>query len=107
VAVMRIPSAVLALLFAPMSASAAFQDAPTERLVQFGLETLRSGARLSQPVDDGKTTLELRVLRTWKSKSGHYCRRYELRWRSEFAKTDRLGGVRCRDVGGGWKAVED
>lgn len=103
---MRSWSFGLALLVAPISASAAVQDAPVERLVQFGLETLQGGARLNERIDDGKTSVEFRVLRTWKSKSGHYCRRYELSRRSASGKRSTSGGTRCREIGGGWKAVE-
>ncbi len=97
----------LGLCVSPIAATATFPQAPVERLVQFGLETLQTGARLREPIDNGRSTVEFRVLRTWKSRSGHYCRQYELNWLSTGAKPETARGTRCRNVGGGWKSVED
>ena len=102
---MRALHICLALLLSPAAAQAADSDQATERLVQFGLEVLRSGKPLSQSHDGGRSGVELRVLKTWKSTSGHYCRRFELRQLRQRRAISNNQHVRCRESGGGWRPV--
>ena len=95
--------ACLSVLSASHNAHARTPDRTIERLMQFGLETLTTGAALTDR--DGTALVSLRVLRTWRTTSGHFCRRYELTWRPRAGNPPKTG-VRCREKGGGWRPVE-
>jgi len=80
-------------------------ESPFEDNVQYALENLTSGTVTSAVI--GGTEVKIHLIRTWKSVSGHYCRRYEITITE--TGTDAVSGerTRCRETGGGWRIVND
>ena len=64
----------IALWVSSTFALAARADPPYETAVQYALEHLTSG--ISTASQFGGTDVMVMPVRTWKSVSGHYCRRY-------------------------------
>lgn len=94
---MRLARGAIAAL-AMASTTATASTSPVEQAVQFALERLQSRVPFVSTHADG-SRIEVRVLRTWKSVSGHYCRHYEARVGQRLV--DRA--VRCRDGDAIWK----
>ena len=86
-------------------ALAARAEAPYEGAVQYALEHLTSGVA-AVSIFNG---IEVAVMpmRTWKSVSGHYCRRYEITITKPASAPDRTESTRCRDGNGIWKKVKE
>jgi len=105
---MRVAPWLLAglVLFAdPVSTQALNGAARYETTVQYALENLRSGIEATAVFADTKFTVV--PLRTWKSVSGTYCRRYEYRMHrmpDEFFSGEQ---TRCRDGNGTWRVVRE
>jgi hypothetical protein len=87
------------------SASAASVETPYEEPIQYALENLTSGVSTSSQVRG--TEVMIRPVRTWKSVSGHYCRRYEISIAEPGAPVFMGERTRCRETNGGWKAVAE
>lgn len=82
------------------------RDAPAqislESTVQYALENLISGAAARAEL--GETDVSVMPIRTWKSVSGHWCRRYEVVVTGPGAGSDRTEATRCREDGV-WKRL--
>lgn len=87
------------------SASAATIETPYEEPIQYALENLTSGVSTSSQVRG--TEVVITPIRTWKSVSGHYCRRYEISIAEPGAPVFEGERTRCREKTGGWKAVAE
>lgn len=86
-----------------VSASAATVETPYEEPIQYALENLTSGISTSATVRG--TEVVIKPIRTWKSVSGHYCRRYEISIAEPGAPVFSDERTRCREKTGVWKAV--
>ncbi|MHA1555047.1 MAG: hypothetical protein ACTSU0_11630 [Alphaproteobacteria bacterium] len=80
-------------------------DTPLEEAVQYALEHLTSGIPTASVIRGTEVTVM--PTRTWKSVSGHYCRRYEVTITEPGAATDHRERTRCRDSNGVWQKVVD
>jgi hypothetical protein len=85
-----------------ISATVSQAESALEGTVKYVLETLSSGT--SATVVLGDTEVIVKSLRTWKSTSGHYCRRYQVLVTAPASATVRSESTRCRD-NGVWKLV--
>ncbi|MFQ5566971.1 MAG: hypothetical protein ACE5EU_11480, partial [Paracoccaceae bacterium] len=71
------PIAALIVFWASSIIAPAVQaETPFEETVQYALEHLTSGISTASMVKGTEVTVT--PIRTWKSVSGHYCRRYEI-----------------------------
>ena len=91
-----------ALALTTMPSSASVED-PYEEPIQYALEYLTSGNAAATVVTG--TEVIVKPLRTWKSVSGHYCRRYEIRITEPGVAPIRDERTRCREKTGGWRPV--
>ncbi len=80
-------------------------ETPFEVTVQYALEHLTSGISTASLINGTQVTVM--PTRTWKSVSGHYCRRYEITVTAPGADPDHDEWTRCRDGDGVWKKVEE
>ncbi len=80
-------------------------ETPFEETVQYALEHLTSGISTAALIKDTQVTVM--PTRTWKSVTGHYCRRYEITVRELDADPDHGEWTRCRDGEGVWKIVKE
>ena len=87
------------------TASAASVETPYEEPIQYALENLTSGVSTTSQVRG--TDVVVKPIRTWKSVSGHYCRRYEISIGAPGAFVFSGERTRCREKDGGWKAVAE
>jgi hypothetical protein len=87
------------------AASAATVETPYEEPIQYALENLTSGVSTSSQVRG--TEVIVKPIRTWKSVSGHYCRRYEISIAEPGAPVFSGERTRCRERTGVWKAVAE
>ena len=62
-------------------------ETPFEETVQYALENLTSGISTASMIEGTEVTVT--PTRTWKSVSGHYCRRYEITVTEPGADPDR------------------
>lgn len=87
------------------AALAASDDKRFEEPVQYALENLVSGTSTAALING--TEVVVVPLRTWKSVSGHYCRRYAITISEPGAATTRGEHTRCRTGGGVWTPVKE
>ena len=80
-------------------------ETPIEETVQYALENLTSGTSTAALIDGTEVTVM--PTRTWKSVSGHYCRRYEITITEPGADPDHGEWTRCRDGDGVWQMVKE
>ena len=80
-------------------------ETPYEEAVQYALEHLTSGISTASLIQGTQVTVM--PTRTWKSITGHYCRRYEITVTEPGADPNHGGGTRCRDGDGKWKQVRE
>lgn len=99
---LRQTGACLALSAACLVAPEADAQTTREETVQFALENVLSGTPVSGR--DGTADLVVRPLRTWKSVSGHWCRRFELLVWQSGGTPERSEATRCREDGT-WKPL--
>jgi surface antigen len=100
----RLIAALAGTLAMAATASAATVETPYEEPIQYALENLTSGISTTATVRG--IDVSIKPVRTWKSVSGHYCRRYEITIAEPGAPVFEGEGTRCREKSGGWKAVE-
>ena len=100
----RLIAAWVSTLAMAATASAATVETPYEEPIQYALENLTSGISTSATVRG--TDVSIKPIRTWKSVSGHYCRRYEIIIAEPDEPVFEGERTRCREKSGGWKAVE-
>lgn len=100
----RLPimGACLALTVAGVVAWGAAAQTTRESTVQFALENVVSGTPV--PARVGTMDIVVKPIRTWKSVSGHWCRRYELYVTAPGDAPERSEATRCRQ-GGLWKRL--
>jgi hypothetical protein len=79
---------------------ASTDDPMIDGAIQYALENLVSGTGTSTTIRG--TEVSVKPLRTWKSVSGHYCRRFELRIAPPGAAPSTGQHTSCR-VGGVWR----
>ena len=94
---------LLASLYCFSSGSVAFSgrlDAAYDAQIQYALEHLISGGATNSSVEG--TEVMVKPIRTWKSTSGHYCRRYEIAASAAASEPDREELTRGRLKSGGW-----
>jgi len=72
--------------------------------IGYALENLVSGT--SATLRLGETEVSVTALRTWKSVSGHWCRRFELVITEPGNAPDRSEATRCRQDGS-WKRLPE
>lgn len=101
---MRLITALTAFTVANTVAFSASSASAVEETVQYALEKLTSGIPAAAVV--GGTKVVVLPIRTWKSVSGHYCRRFELTVTEPGTAPNRTEGTRCRDSDGIWKKVK-
>ena len=99
---LRIMAACLALAAAGVVAGSADAQTTRESAVQFALENVVSGTPV--PARVGTADIVVKPLRTWKSVSGHWCRRYELYVTAPGNTPQRSEETRCREDGV-WKLL--
>ncbi len=80
-------------------------ETPYEEAVQYALEHLTSGISTASLIKGTQVTVM--PTRTWKSVTGHYCRRYEITVTEPGADPDHGEWTRCRDGDGVWKQVKE
>ncbi len=80
-------------------------ETPFEETVQYALEHLTSGISAAALIKGTQVTVM--PTRTWKSVSGHYCRRYEITVTEPGTDPDHGEWTRCRDGDGIWKMVTE
>ena len=80
-------------------------ETPYEEQVQYALEHLTSGISTASLIQGTEVTIM--PTRTWKSVTGHYCRRYEITITAPGAEPDHGEWTRCRDGDGVWKKVTE
>ena len=90
---------------ASMAALAASDDKRFEEPVQYALENLVSGTSTAALING--TEVVVVPLRTWKSVSGHYCRRYAIMISAPGAAATRDEHTRCRTGGGVWTPAKE
>lgn len=95
-------AAGLVVLAASLPASAPRAQITLESTVQYALENLISGAAAKAEL--GETNVSVMPIRTWKSVSGHWCRRYEVVVTAPGVGPDRTEATRCRQDGV-WKRL--
>ena len=98
---------VAASVFAAEARAEATIEGTIEATVEYALEHLVSGNPTTTQVEGTKVSVT--PLRTWKSVSGHWCRRYELIVSKPGTAADEKEGTRCRDGNDNpfWKIVEE
>jgi len=101
---MRLITALTAFAVANTTALSASSASAVEETVQYALEKLTSGIPAAAVIEG--TEVVVVPIRTWKSVSGHYCRRYELTVKQPGTAPDRSEDTRCRDSDGIWKKVK-
>ena len=101
----RLIAAWAATLAITATASAATIETPYEEPIQYALENLTSGVSTSSQVRG--TEVVVKPIRTWKSVSGHYCRRYEISIAEPGSPVYEGERTRCREKSGVWKAVAE
>ena len=74
-----------------------------EQTVQYALEHLTSG--ISTFSEIAGTQVPVMPIRTWKSVTGHYCRKYEISVTKPGSDSDHGEWTRCRDNDGIWKKI--
>ena len=74
-----------------------------EETVQYALEHLTSGNSTSSLI--AGTQVTVMPTRTWKSITGHYCRKYEITVTIPGSDSDHGEWTRCRDNDGIWKKI--
>lgn len=84
---------------------AATFETPYEEQIQYALENLVSGTSTESKVRGAN--LFVKPVRTWKSVSGHWCRRYEVRITEPEGEPFEGEQTRCRETTGTWKPVAD
>lgn len=109
-------AAVAGLLLAPLETQArqitVFDelDFPTVEVarqsVQRALERRPSGETEFWRIT-GVAAGRVTPLRTWRSKSGHWCREYEERIELADGRTQATRAIRCRTADGRWLTTED
>lgn len=85
------------------AAAAASVETPYEEPIQYALENLTSGISTTTQVRG--TAVVVMPIRTWKSISGHYCRRYEIKISEPGGQPFEDERTRCREKTGTWKPV--
>lgn len=91
-------------LCAALAPWAARAQTDVEDTVQYTLENLVSGTAVT--VGLGGTEVAVTPIRTWKSVSGHWCRRYELVIAEPGNAPERSEATRCRQDGV-WKPLPE
>lgn len=99
-----IPLALVAMLATPAAAAEEIEYA-AEKVVQYALENVVSGTPVTEIVRG--VEVSVRPLKTWKSVSGFYCRRYEISVRAPGAEERHAEQTRCRDRDAIWKLVRE
>lgn len=102
--VLRI-AAFLAFAGTGLIASGVRAEVTPESTLQYALENLVSGTAATARI--GETEISVTPVRTWKSVSGHWCRRFEMTVSQSGAATQHNEATRCRDTDGTWKKVEE
>jgi len=103
---MKLASVLATLICATMfaaGAAASSAEAPYEEPIQYALENLTSGIGTKSVVMG--VEVEITPIRTWKSVSGHYCRRYAITITSPGTPPDAAERTRCRETTGTWLPV--
>jgi surface antigen len=95
----------IALCLSSAFAPAARAETPYEAAVQYALEYLTSGISTASMFRGTEVTV--RPVRTWKSVSGHYCRKYEITVTEPGTGPVHGEKTRCRVEGGWWKLVNN
>ena len=80
-------------------------ETPFEEAVQYALENLTSGISTVSLIEGTEVTVM--PTRTWKSVTGHYCRRYEITVTEPGSDPDRREWTRCRDSDGIWRKITE
>ena len=94
--------APFALMFVALTSTA---EAPYRGPVQFALENIISGNAATAVV--AGIAVKVMPTRTWKSVSGHYCRRYVITVTEPGADPVHGERTRCRVKGGWWTLVKE
>ena len=94
-----------ALILIATAAPASSLEAPYEEPIQYALENLTSGIATKSVVMG--VEVEITPIRTWKSVSGHYCRRYEIRIGNPGEQPVAGEKTRCRERTGTWLPVAE
>ena len=101
----RILAVAVVSCLSSVSALVAQAETPLEGTVQYALENLTSGRSTAALIDG--TQITVMPTRTWKSVTGHYCRRYEITITEPGANPDHGEWTRCRDGDGVWQMVKE
>ncbi len=101
----RLLAAAVVSCLASVFALPAQAETPLEGTVQYALENLTSGRSTAALIDGTQVTVM--PTRTWKSVTGHYCRRYEIIVTEPGADPNHGEWTRCRDADGTWKKVKE
>ena len=101
----RLLAAYIVLFASSTVAFASPAEAPYEAAIQYALEKLTSGTPATSVVTGAEVTVM--PIRTWKSVSGHYCRRYEITVTEPGSGPVHGERTRCRVKGGLWMLVKD
>ena len=99
----RLLAAAVVSCLSSVFALAAQAETPYEEAVQYALEHLTSGISAASLIKGTQVTVM--PTRTWKSVTGHYCRRYEIIVTEPGADPNHGESTRCRDGDGIWKIV--
>ena len=102
---LRLLAAHIVLFASSTVAFASPAEAPYEATIQYALEKLTSGTPATSVVTGAEITVM--PIRTWKSVSGHYCRRYEITVTEPGSDPVHGERTRCRVMGGWWMLAED
>ncbi|HUS97560.1 MAG TPA: hypothetical protein VMX97_12540 [Hyphomicrobiaceae bacterium] len=97
-------AALMIFFVSATSANASITESSFEETLTTALETLLSGETKTAVLGD--TEVIVKPLRTWKSISGHYCRRYQVTVTEPASATVRSESTRCRESGV-WKRVNE
>ena len=95
-------AACLVVVAASLPAWGARGQITLESTVQYALENLISGAAANAEL--GQSSVSVIPIRTWKSVSGHWCRRYEVVVMAPGNASERTEATRCREDGV-WKRL--
>jgi surface antigen len=101
----RLLAAWVGTLTLTTAAAAASVEAPYDEPIQYALESLTSGISTTARIRG--TEVIVIPIRTWKSVSGHYCRRYEIKITEPGSQPLENERTRCRETTGIWKPIAE
>lgn len=99
----RLLAACLGGILVTSASFAESMETPYEEPIQYALENLTSGVSTAALIRG--TEVVVKPVRTWKSVSGHYCRRYEIRITEPGTQPFEGERTRCRETTGAWRPV--